>query len=271
MENCLVTKLKSVVDNNNLNELGTIKLPVLNTNGSKKVFVRLGGYDQDHPVSVTIGDGTLYLYGSSTPYPVPAELYGTGAREYIANSDTTLRIANKYNLAAIDLSKYGYDNQTGDYVFKNIFPENYIIDNDEYKYCQHLVYLVEVTDIIRGRLEDSFSKLISVPSTFKILVKEGQGDIAELVRRWVSNGLTSGQIDNFQIAKILDTVYGGYDILFNGHIINMALVGTLVWNNTKIYTTWGSEVLCVGYTDEEISTNTASGGIWEGKTVTKCG
>jgi hypothetical protein len=32
-------------------------------------------------------------------------------------------------------------------------------------------------------------------------------------------------------------------------------------NNTKVY--------CYGYSDTEITTNTATGGIWEGKTVTK--
>lgn len=249
--------------------MGVIKLPLLNTNGSKNSFIRLGGYDQNNPVSVTIGNGVLYPYGSDTPYPVPAELVGAGsARQYIANSDTILRIANKYNLAAIDISKYSYSGTT--LVFSNRLPEDYVVDFNEYKYCKYLSYFAVTTDDTIGSIDECFGNIESAPSTFKIFVKTGNGDIVNLVKKWVSNGITSGSITSFQISRILNTVYDGYNVYFNGTRFNMGLSGSLVWNNTKIYAAWGSFVYCVGYTDEEISTNTASGGIWEGKTVTKC-
>lgn len=270
MENCLVTKLKGVVNNSNLEELGVIKLPLLNSNGDKAIILRLGGYSQEKPVSVTIGNGTLYTYGNDTPLPVPAILVGAGAaRQYIANSDTVLKIADKYNLAAMDLSKYSYKGAT--LISANKFPESYIVDFNEYKYCKYLSYFTVTTDDTIGSIDECFGNIESAPSTFKIAIKTGNGDIVNLVKKWVSNGITSGNINNnFQISHILSTVYDGYNIYFNGTILNMPIAGSLVWNNTKIYATWGSSVYCVGYTDGEISTNTASGGIWEGKTVTKC-
>ncbi len=270
MENCLVTKLKSVVNNNNLEELGVIKLPLLNSNGERMSIARLGGYSQEKPISVTIGNGTLYPYNSDTPYPVPAIMIGSsGARQYIANSDTVLKIADKYNLVAIDLSKYSYSGTTLN--FANRFPEDYVIDFNEYKYCKYLSHLNVITDDTIGSIDECFGNIESAPSTFRIAIKTGNGDIVNLVKKWVSNGITSGNINNnFQVSHILSTVYDGYTVYFNGTILSMNVAGSLVWNNTKIYATWSSTVYCVGYTDEEISTNTASGGIWEGKTVTKC-
>ena len=41
---------------------------------------------------------------------------------------------------------------------------------------------------------------------------------------------------------------------------------TKVWVKPSFY----DGIFCVGYTDGEIATNTAAGGIWEGRTVLRC-
>jgi hypothetical protein len=98
--NCLVTKLKGVINNENLNVLGEFKFKVAKTSGH--VVSRYAGSSDPSDLSgivyVNIEDGDLYNYQSQTSLGNRANWVFDSAMEYTANSDCYITIENKYSL-----------------------------------------------------------------------------------------------------------------------------------------------------------------------------
>ena len=105
--NCLVTKLKSVVDNDNLEKLGCIRVSINPASGNNLIFF---GISEGKEIKVTILDDNtitsvnsgnekisdkvaIIRYSAGNPYP----------GFYTANNTTTLiEIEGKYNLTTLD-------------------------------------------------------------------------------------------------------------------------------------------------------------------------
>jgi hypothetical protein len=110
---CLVTKLKSVVNNDSLEILGTIELdviPMTITSGEQQQKMSIG--TQEGEVVVTVSDGGYYattlagldVEGSRlTSYTVPASETGYAYPLYFKNDSYKIRIKSKYKVYRIAL------------------------------------------------------------------------------------------------------------------------------------------------------------------------
>jgi hypothetical protein len=88
------------------------------------------------------------------------------------------------------------------------------------------------------------------------------GDWLDFIRTRHSNSKSLGMI--------ITSLYN--NIKFNGKScqIDTASITYVSNNKMALVSTGNSRVYTLGYTDEEIATNTATGGVWAGKTVIKC-
>lgn len=105
MENCLVTKLKGVVNNDNLEKLGVIKLQMTPYTSNSKYY--LAFYLGANQHEITVKDSTIVsAISSGLTEKIDdhhARYLGTATKrngiiEVSSNSDTFVEIDNKYNL-----------------------------------------------------------------------------------------------------------------------------------------------------------------------------
>lgn len=245
--NCLVTKLKGTVNNDNLEILGTIVLKTKNTSGTKITISALNG-TVAKPVKISVSNGALYPYNSSTELAQPASR-GAAKNLPIDISTTSagkLYIADKYNLTQFTPKD-------------ELIDSNYL-DLDDFTLCTGLTRF-QFGDYGKGTLSKlgKFANLTNV----EIMSSNVTGDIKDFVAARVSLGQTTGSVN------CVISIAQEMKVTLNGQKIWIGTNGKLKWESaTKIYTL-DSAVRCIGYTDGEIATNTAEGGIWEGKTVTK--
>lgn len=284
MKNCLVTKLKAVVDNNDLEYLGGIEFIVNSESDITGQVVR--SIDTDNARITVIGNGTMTVNTS------PATTYGDGETFVIPNLARTLtfsagnykvRIDNKYALA---------DLRFGGVTWKSL---------NQVKNCNDLTILVVTTlGYVPGNLSSlegmtkltqlaldrtygytgnikSLGKLTSLTSlnitknsSYASLI---EGDVLDFVGEQVKGGRTTMSSDSpLSCNGILEQV------TFNGKTVLNASSARMTWESssgipTKIAVYNGSSVagaarvIVYGYSGAEIATNTASGGIWNGKTV----
>lgn len=268
---CLKKELKGTINNSNLPEFETLKIRVKNTNGNKKTINRVLGTAGVSAV-LSIENGSLFSYGSDVAEPSINFSIG-GAFSYIANDNCIIRIKPKYNLTGLKFDKYAIiDNM---YQSNGTISDDYVFDLEEFKYCKNYSTIRFVGDA-KGDIVSAFGGLAVVPSEFTFIAGPLTGDIVELVKSWGEGtaALTSGTIETFQVTSNTTPLYTAKNvqITFNG--TRLSFSGTMSYQRVssgvyKISLVDNTRVYCYGYSDGEIATNTAAGGIWEGKTVTK--
>lgn len=276
--NCLVTKLKGTVDNNNLPELGTIKIPVKATENVIGM-TNLGGWEEadytPHDVVVSIEDGNLYTYSGSTPVQTtnPANWHNGSQKGVKANTNCIMRIKDYYNLAYFKMNVLF--NNGG--VVTSRFANDFVFDLNQFKYCDHITFVGGYLDY-QGDIVEAFGHLKEF-GTMVFNCGKITGDLKTLVGKWISNGGETTGSFNFGSAPYPSNNFKPDDlnITLNGTKMSVGEGTTqkptkVKWQSaTKVYVEVGgssSTIYATGYTTEEIATNTASGGIWEGKTVT---
>jgi hypothetical protein len=112
MENCLVTKLKSAVNNNELLQIGEIRIDVLSGAGSGDYI----GYspDSNFPVVLkVIGEGTLNTHGDTEL------IVQVSSAQYIeTSSDIELSVGDIYDVADLRIETSRFDLQKLTYAEK---------------------------------------------------------------------------------------------------------------------------------------------------------
>lgn len=258
--NCLVTELKGIVDNYNLPILNGLLIPFITS--TERNIPRIGGYDSSHPVKVKGVDCWPYNTDGTRRYDNPhlavgdyaVKLKEMGASPYVIISD----IDNIAYFALVNLNSSTLlpDGNT---------PEDWSFSANVLKYCKNMKKLTVASCSIYTNTEDlelmTSLEYISLPSASKYT----NVDVVTLVKKWIDNGRSAS-------GSILGQFETGCQ--FNG--VNLSRYHaytnrTLTWESaTKIWLPAGNTILCVGYSDSDIATKTASGGAWEGKTVVKC-
>lgn len=283
MKNCLVKKSKAVVDNNDLEYLGGIDFIV---NSEKDITGQIvKSIDTDKARITVIGNGTMTVNTS------PSSTYGNGETFTIPNLARNLtfsagnykvRIDNKYALADLRFSGV---------VWKSL---------NQVKNCNDITILVAtmlgyvpgnlsslegMTKLTQLQLDRTYGYTGNIKSLGKLtaltninLTKNEshdsliEGDVLDFVSEQVKSGRTSMSYESpLKCFGLLQHVP------FNGVFANK-LYGIMTWESsngvpTKIAIYIGTsvaaapQVIVYGYTDAEVQTNTASGGIWNGKTV----
>lgn len=267
-KDCLQTVYKKEVNNDNLPEFGVIALDAANTSGEKSTFY-VGGTG----VYIDVVDGSLYSGGNnplSTPYELNSDSKTT--LKYSSVSNAKVKIGNKYNLKILQANLHGA-----------------ATDLEELAYCE------SVTDIIglfKGNLS-SISRL-SALSILRIGSNAGEdnrdvhGSIMNVVNAAFTADGTKFEVGNTYVdgdwltfirtrnanSKSLSLLITSFNnnTKFNGKTVALSSAGITFVNNNKIalINTGNSKGFTLGYTDEEIATNTATGGVWAGKSITKC-
>lgn len=268
-KDCLLTIYKKAADNDSLPEFGAVSTTIPNTGGELTNLMSIGG----NGVTINIDGGSLYSSGNK-PLSMPYELNTDSSTlfKYSAAADAKLSIGEKYKLKYINMG--------------------YPIKLDDFAYCEGLTDFISTTGNAVGNLS-SVSRLLNlnvfrvygtsvdnkadvygsvinlVNAAFdgnnaKIDVKNSgvDGDWLDFIRTRHSNSKSLGMI--------ITSLYN--NVKFNGKSCNIDTASITYVSNNKmaLVSTGNSRVYTLGYTDEEIATNTATGGVWAGKTVIKC-
>ena len=260
MDKCLVTKLKGIVDNYNLPILNGLLIPFITS--TQRISARAGGYDSSHPVKIKGVDCWPYNTDGTIRYDNPYESVGDyaitlkemGASPYVIISDID------------NLAYFNFTNLNGNTLLPDgTTPEDWSFSANVLKYCTHMKDLRMAQCTVYINTEDlelmTSLEYLSLPSASKYT----NVDLVTLVKAWIVNGRSSSGSINGQFET--GCKFNGVN-LYQYHAYTDR---TLTWeSSTKIWLPAGNNILCVGYSDSEISTRTASGGIWEGKTIVKC-
>ena len=209
--NCLVTKLKGVVDNDNLPEYGTLAFDVPANSISDFVTFNIGGF----PGQVLSFDGgvTMETWGGNlitSPYNISVDVPANfGLKMRSGNTKGTVRIKSKYAMIGGTLSngllafplKYGENNiKSISYWFKGM---NFIFGLDS----QH------VNDIT-GNVEELVENCptiqnIKVESCPNLDVNIDRIDFSEIVSfTYYRSGIVSGNLSAFKNTNILSIGIG---------------------------------------------------------------
>jgi hypothetical protein len=247
MENCLVTKLKGVVDNPQLKVLGTIRIPIGNASNFTFYVTSVNANDCDITVKNNNGVIVGTFKSTATPTFFASSLPDGGYVE----------IANKYALTDFEFYNSG------------ITPLNYQDFNrptiDDVKYMTHLTKLSWAT--YDGSVEDiAHLPLASVNATYMT------GDIAGFISRKVDAGNTNGDITPFSVynnpnLSVKSTVKINGVVPYNGSDSDSSHPNTLHWEGKdKYFLLLGNHTLVYihGYSDAEITSMRETGGVLEG-------
>lgn len=268
---CLKTKLKASVNNDSLPELGTLIFKVANNNGNKqRIFGKLNPVNSTKTIKVTTDNGNFYHGDTDLGNEETLIPYGS-ALEMTTTANATVRLFNKYNLAQLYINKYdGADGSIARVPSVLHFQPDFVFNIEELTYCTYLTEFNGEADL-KGDIVRAFGNL-STMTILRLYCGALTGDIKDLVGKFIANsGTQSGTIPTFGLRKLTSGLYDrntDWKITFNGKDISTPSVSeSLVWESaSKIYIHIKSnnKIICIGYSDADIATNTASGGIWEG-------
>jgi hypothetical protein len=315
MGNCLVTKLKGVVDNPNLPKFGNLMLQVTEHPGegicANYAFINIkacqiithGGY---------VGTSPADLANQKTVLDIPANAYTIF---FISNGTYTIEITEKYTIKHLSRTNENY--------------QQLIVPNDaaKFKYLTELVSfsfagtgtpeIAALGGSITGKLSDfgnltklvdfninTANRLIGTPSDLI-----GMAGTLENLNFGSCVGITGNVSEFGPFIHLINmdlydaNVSGSFESLVQGQcaagrtsceslyspgFLRKRSFGNVSGDDSyRQYLSWESaskmciyagsvpeipnatKVYVMGYTDGEIATKTASGGIWEGKEVVK--
>lgn len=302
MGNCLVTKLKAVVDNDNLVPLGALKFLVVSQGSPSQItqlFAILGGEVQV-PESYPMTDSTHIANGNYSiivddKYDVTSIKCGDSAA-LVGGIDTLksvtsltyLAYMNDTENAALKARKFGdiasLANLTG--LTRIQMPHTSVSgDIASLSVLTSLTYINLGNTLVKGDIANLAS--LTALTSISLSVTKVSGNIAALAVLTLCNTFSisatniGGSIEEFVSASIESGKNTGSIILYTTRT-NITFGGN---NRPSSYLSWddNGHILCgnsttlaastilyvSGYTDSEIATNKAAGGIWEGKRVVK--
>ena len=271
--NCLITNLKSFVQNDNLPIFDTIKIKFKNmpTAGVQFMINPVNGKEIIFKGSSDVG----FDWTSSTSYKNPfVNNRNYNGMQYInSGEEQYIYIEHKYNIDRFEIEAFR-DNYYDSINAYAPVPISFVFNLADFEYCTS----IRIINLERCMVTGNINKLCKLITLNHIALSHGDfyGDIVELVQGQISNGRTSTDSFTFRLTTIKDTE-GRTNVKFNGKgfpdIGNTAYIGhTVGWDSiSKIYIKFGDEtnLYCIGYTDQEITAKTAAGGEWEGYTVSK--
>lgn len=239
--NCLITTLKTSVNNESLKKLGIIRIPVLPYSGTVKCRI-ITPNDGDCNIKIYQPDGNLVKEVTSHDTDGSSPSLGLGS------TGGYYEIDNKY---AIISGIYG-----------NINLEN----RDSLPNVKEFLYTSALTSISCEYAKGSIEDVAKIDSLTYIKAPYFTGDILDYIA-------TRKQRSNSSTGEIPFSIYtkagiGRPTITFNGKQISMNTYGgteTLCWDGNKAYLilSAASKAYTYGYTDEEIATMQTSGGVFE--------
>ena len=266
-KDCLATVYKKAVDNNSLPEFGVVSTTIPNTGGELTNLIYIGG----NGVTINIDGGSLYSSGNN-PLSMPYELNTDSSNlfKYSATADAKLSIGKKYKLKYINI--------------------NYPIKLEDFAYCEGLTDIISTSGNAVGNLS-SVSRLLNL-NIFRVYgTADNKADVYGSVINLVNaafdgsgakidvkySGIDGDWLDFIRtrhsnsksLGMIITSLYN--NVKFNGKScqIDNASITYVSNNKMALVSTGNNRVYTLGYTDEEIATNTAAGGVWAGKTVIK--
>lgn len=276
MENCLVTKLKGEVRANlpfydGIRFVYTAEtlenaVCVCNTSAAQPIHIKTYNSNYEFIADILCAKSGNTSLGS---------LLGSGSMGCIYPASNITRLS--FNIAGTNIPTSFCVNvkDLGNYkqmrevrLDRNV---SQVGDIAEFSGMENLEILWLSETGISGKIDD----LHGLKSLTNIRILERNdvaGDFAVFVQNMREcEGRGSGSISLGQ-GFMLTYAYKRKRWTYNGKLINPSKSepGSLVWDATKSYLKKGIEVFCLGYTNSEIETNTASGGIWEGATVVSC-
>jgi hypothetical protein len=315
MGNCLVTKLKGVVDNPNLPKICSLIIPVTASskpdaggayyvkNAKACQIIANGGY---------VGTSSADLSNHKTSLNIEA---GRTTTFWVSNGSYSIEITEKYSLIEINANSEGACCMGP-------------VDTAEFKYCTDLstfgIARASVPETmalggpVTGKLSDLslLTKMVNLSLNAAISVKGTLSDIVGMAGTLKSINLGSSKNITGTLAEFGPFIHLEYMDIYNANIFGTfesfvqaqceagrtsyeglfspgfmrhgRSFGGQEDNDYWQYLSWESaskmyiyvgasgtgisattKVYVKGYTDGEIATKTASGGIWEGKEVVK--
>ena len=236
MGNCLVTKLKDVVDNSNLTKLGELFFDISSNVSTNTVKLYCPASVSERPQIRVVGDGTIRIKSDSTDTWEESTKNATLTLEWytIEFSAGVYRvfISNKYNLYITGAwgnleNKYGLYLNTSELKYTTILNYThmrniYLTGNlNELKFSPSVTEFNVCATDISGDIKDFVSLL---PNLVRILVTSCAnvgGSIEEFAQACLDAGKTSGVIK--VDARLTNVRYNGvvpncdrFDITFSG-------------------------------------------------------
>lgn len=292
MNNCLVTKLKGVVNDNNLNYLGGIilyapisdgsyKSPIRDSSNTERILVTI----LDDAVTITDVKGDAVIvdskHGYCTKYGDALILSGA------TNNYVRVLVAPKYNITYINcgldslpeaqeanaISSISYLDSIANLQIQRNRMQG---DISSLKTCPNIATLnMSWNSLLYGNIVEALGTLTSLGTLgIASLKKIFTGSFDELVKAQVSNGRTIGSISIPQM-NYVKVPFGSISSVKLSIPDSGANSGAVLsWTGNKMVLASsteyaGSKIYTIGYSDEEIAEKTNPGGDWEGHQVIK--
>lgn len=262
MRNCLVTKLKENVNNDNLSFLGKVKVVLSkSTAGASDSYnLRMIPYDSEHPVKMTIVGGTAIFSANLGKELILSDTnqYTNANQIQFKNDSEVTVLVEKYNIGFMDMIPAGLS-------------PNLIFKSSDFASCRNITSLRFGNTYVTGTVED-FGKMINLR---ELRFSKGNigGDLVKMIQTMIDNGAASSGTINYIFNNVTTTdihiKFGKVTIYVNSY----EQINPITWESrSKIWMALQGvhTILCVGYSDSEIETKVSnSEDPWYNKTVTK--
>lgn len=272
MSKCSISYYNGAINDASLYKIDEIKIKIASGTNPVKLGLILNSNKTSN--LRLVGDADFIINGTNQGKSYTTSPFANTTVEITAaTSDSYVFIDNKENIFQIQTSING----TGYDISRFCF------DIENIQFCLGIKKLLfYATANVIGDITSLYDKNLT---EYNFSNTKINGDVANLAKSTsgvnIKNTQVTGTIESF-VARKVELGYDSGSTLFDLAGANITFAGNsyggayLAWESaTKIalysgYSVAESNIVRVsGYTDEEIATNKAAGGIWEGKTVWK--
>lgn len=295
--NCLVTKLKSVVANDNLEKMGCIRIYASAMSDGASTFGLQGLNISSRNGEIVIKTTNCSLTDNITTLTNPLSEFSIVNN---SNGYGELGYGGIYNSGSIENVYVEVSNK---YCIENLFIGGrlYIKTPNLLEYTALKSFCLSGTSLADASNSNTVGDISTILHSSKNTLITLQIRNSGIKGKYMS---TLGECKSLTYMNIIGTqpdaedlltfiqkqrevreiasgsirFFGGFpsSITFNGNSMTFGWIpdewsGTINWDATGCFVKNSSarKIQCYGYSDEEIATKTASGGEWEGYTITK--
>ena len=263
MGNCLKTQLKGIVNNNTLKVFGEIEIEIsantISDYAKQQRFVLKAKSGETIKVFVKSGNGHIATsYANLTNDPKTEIIVGTNYEDiWFENINMVLGLTPVYNIAGFQT--YSRQNLVANISF-NVKDIEFATEVESFD--------VRYTTTISGNIAN-LGRMTALTSV-GLALSGVTGALEDFVSKQVESGKSSNTtgITWPNITRFNETLGGLHFETVSGLLTWESASKIAVYNANTI--SGATDVYVKGYSATEIAEKTASGGLWEGKTVTQC-
>lgn len=253
MKNCLVTKLKGVVDNDQLFKLGELKVKIGEAN-----FL---GFAADDSQTISVVDGDLLFNGQTT-----IQLTNTYQNNVNITGEGTVSIPNKYNLTIFEANlKEQIDFKKIRYCTKlrtiNLKGDDFVYDLDDFNIESSVLTKIKIDNAleIKGSINNllKYNNLTSLALNSSSIKHFTETDFSILGKfaecttygATVVHGRLTGSIEDFVAQKRLARTAAGLEVAGSctidwlGDGGNITFQGTIIANVSNNTISWTANTI----------------------------